>query len=248
MRLTTSLAASIFVWTCLAGCGGGKDTQPPPQPQPQPQPYYGPPGNGQAPPMGQAPPPAYGPGPAAPPYTGPPNTGVPNTGAPPNAGASPPMGIPGLPPMPTTFGMPQTAPAGPSATPIDPNFAGAATALLHFIASSDAPGMQKEGAPLAGQYQEGQVLEQAFTLQPGKCYTVVAAGVGPQELEVTLLPQTVIPGLPPMGSAKGSAQKTVLGGGGNCIKLALMPVGVPAKWVLKSTRGGGLVAGQLYVK
>ena len=51
-----------------------------------------------------------------------------------------------------------------------------------------------------------------------------------------------------MGSAKGSGTKTVLGGGGNCIKLALIPVAVPAKWVLKSTRGGGIAAAQLYVK
>jgi hypothetical protein len=108
--------------------------------------------------------------------------------------------------------------------------------------------MQKEGAPLAGQFQQGQVLEQAVTIQPGKCYTVVAAGVGPQELEITLLPQSPIPGIPAMGSAKGSGQKTVLGGGGNCIKLALIPVGVPAKWVLKVTKGAGLAAGQLFVK
>ena len=253
MRLSSAFA-SLFVVTCLAGCGGGSETQPPPQ-HPPPQPY-----NGGA----NAPPAQYGspygaPAGAPPPNTGmnqpvgapntgmpntPPNTGTPNTGA----GAPPPMGIPGLPPMPTSFGMPQAAPSGPAATPIDPNFAGAAGAALGFIASTDAAGMQKEGAPLAGQFAEGQVLEQQITIQPGKCYAIVAAGVGPQELEVTLLPQSPIPGLPAIGSAKGTGQKTVMGGGGNCVRLALMPVAVPAKWVLKSTRGGGLVAGQLYVK
>ncbi|MFO0673234.1 MAG: hypothetical protein U0235_27060 [Polyangiaceae bacterium] len=97
----------------------------------------------------------------------------------------------------------------------------------------------EQGAPLAGNYQEGQVLESNITIQPGKCYTFVAAGVGPQELEISLVPQAAIPGLPAMGSlgsAKGSGQKTVLGGGANCIKLALIPVAVPAKWVLRPPR------------
>jgi hypothetical protein len=157
------------------------------------------------------------------------------------------MQIPGLPPIPTTF-LPPAAPAGPSAQPLDPNFAGAATGALNLVAASETAGMTKEGAPLAGNFQEGQVLEQQVTIQPGKCYTIVAAGVGVQELELTLLPVSPVPGLPSMGSSRGAGSKTVLGGGGNCIKLALIPIPVQAKWVLKASRGGGLAAGQLFVK
>lgn len=169
------------------------------------------------------------------------------TGATPAAG-----GIPGMPAtMPTGFGLPASAPSGPSAQAIDPNFAGAATAALNLIAASEAVGASKEGSPLAGNFAEGQTLEQQFTFQPGKCYTIAAAGVGVQEIELTILPQAQIPGLPSvgtMGSAKGSGAKTVLGGGSSCIKLALIPVAVPAKWVLKASKGGGLIAGQLYSK
>ena len=62
---------------------------------------------------------------------------------------------------------------------------------------------------------------------------------------------TPIPNMPSfgnMGAAKGGGQKTVLGGGGNCIKLAFIPVAVQAKLVLKATRGAGVAAAQLFVK
>jgi len=109
--------------------------------------------------------------------------------------------------------------------------------------------MAKEGAPIAGQFQAGQTLEQAVTIQPGKCYTFIAAGVGPSALQIQLVAQSAIPGLAPlMGDAKGSGQKTVLGGGGKCIKMAIVPVAVPAKWVITATSGAGIVAGQAYSK
>lgn len=260
MRLVHVLSACV---AALVGCGGGNDSQPPPQTPPpqQPPPYYGN-YNPNAPPPG-----AMGPGPSGPMTSAPPPTmGSPNTGAPPptmgspppTTGAPPATGtapggfptIPGLPPFPT--GTPAGGQSsGPSAQPIDPNLAAPATAILNFVAASDAPGMQKEGAPLAGNFQEGQVLEQPVTIQPGKCYAIVAAGVGPQELEISLVPQSAIPGLPSvgsLGSAKGTAQKTVLGGGGNCIRLALIPVPVNAKFILKASRGAGLAAGQVFVK
>jgi hypothetical protein len=109
--------------------------------------------------------------------------------------------------------------------------------------------MTKEGTGMAGNFQEGQQLAQSITIQPGKCYTFIAAGVGPSQLEVQLVAQTVIPGLAPnMGDQKGSGSQTVLGAGSSCLKLALIPVAVPAQWVIKSLKGGGLVAGQAYSK
>ena len=102
---------------------------------------------------------------------------------------------------------------------------------------------------MAGNFQQGQTLEQPITIAPGKCYTFIAAGVGPQALQIQLLATTVIPGLAPvMGDTKGAGNKTVLGGGGKCIKLAVIPVPVPAKWVITSSTGGGIVAGQAYSK
>jgi hypothetical protein len=120
---------------------------------------------------------------------------------------------------------------------------------LGTIAAADAAGMSKEGAPMAGNFQAGQTLEQAITIQPGKCYTFIAAGVGPQSLQIQLLAQSVVPGLAPvMGEQKGAGTKTVLGPASKCIKLAVIPVPVPAKWVITATSGGGIVAGQAYSK
>jgi hypothetical protein len=112
--------------------------------------------------------------------------------------------------------------------------------------------MGAEGAALAGSFQEGQVLEQPIMIMPGKCYTFIAAsagGPGPQELEIQLVAQSIIPGLVPMmGEAKGAAGKVVLGKGTGCIKLALLPIGVPSKWVIKAIKGSGTVVGQAYSK
>ena len=109
--------------------------------------------------------------------------------------------------------------------------------------------MAKEGAAIAGNFQEGQTLSQPITLQPGKCYTFLAAGIGPQELEIQLVAATPFPGLAPMmGDQKGTGGKVVLGPGSSCVKLALIPVPVQANWIVKATKGGGIVAGQAYSK
>ncbi|HEY8040262.1 MAG TPA: hypothetical protein VIF15_10740 [Polyangiaceae bacterium] len=156
------------------------------------------------------------------------------------------------PPPPTNTGtLPPPPPAGngSTATPLDPNAAGAAGLALMAMAATDAPGMAKEGAPMAGTFQDGQTLAQPITIQPGKCYTFIAAGVGPQQLEIQLVATTPFPGLAPMmGDQTGAGGKVVLGPGAKCIKLALIPVPVPAQWVIKATKGGGVVAGQAYSK
>src|SRR5687768_4891856 len=152
------------------GCGGDSSSQPPPN-----NPNNPPPG------MTGGPPPPNTMGGAPPPNTGapPPGTGAP----PPTGGGWPPPG--------------GGAPSGPMATPVDPNVAAAATTLLGTVAASQAPGMQKDGPGVAGQFAEGQVLEGQFQFVPGKCYTLVAAGVGIQQLDVEMFYTTPIPGLNP---------------------------------------------------
>jgi hypothetical protein len=129
---------------------------------------------------------------------------------------------------------------------------GAVALALTADAQIDAPRMSQEGAMLAGTFQEGQVLEQPITIMPGRCYTFIAAttgGIGPQELEIQLVAQSIVPGLVPMmGEQKSAAGKVVLGRGSGCIKLALIPIAVPSKWVIKATRGSGIVAGQAFSK
>jgi hypothetical protein len=137
--------------------------------------------------------------------------------------------------------------------PLDPTSLSGAVVALNADAAVDAPRMNQEGTILAGNFQEGQVLEQLVTIMPNRCYTFIAAatgGAGPQELEIQLLAVSPIPGLtaPMMGEQKGQAGKVVLGKGGGCIKLAFIPVGVPSKWVIKAIRGSGVVIGQAYSK
>ncbi len=137
---------------------------------------------------------------------------------------------------------------GGSASPIDPTLASAATVPLNAMAGTEAPGMKAEGPPFAGQFQPGQVLEQQTQILPGKCYTVLAAGAGVTEVDITLVALTPIPGMSPvLAQDSGTGANASLGGRGNCYRWTA-PVGVNAKIVLKATAGQGIVAGQLYSK
>jgi hypothetical protein len=122
-------------------------------------------------------------------------------------------------------------------------------AILSTAAASDAPGMAPEGSGMAGQFSEGQTLMSPITIAPGKCYTFIAGGVGPQQIEITIVAQTPIPGMSPtLGDQAGSAPKVAFGAGSNCFKLALIPVPVQANFVVKATKGGGIIAAQAYSK
>lgn len=108
--------------------------------------------------------------------------------------------------------------------------------------------MQKEGTLLAGQYQQGQTLEQTVNLGAGKCYTVLAVGVGVQEVDITLMLTTPIPGMNPvLQRDSGAGHQASLGGKGNCYK---WPAPLPAqgKYVVTASKGAGIIASQLYAK
>jgi len=108
--------------------------------------------------------------------------------------------------------------------------------------------MQADGQPFAGQFQQGQTLEQAINIQPGKCYAVVGVGAGIQELDIQLVAQPA-PMLPPtvLAQDQGSGPNATLGGKGNCFKNPL-PIGGPGKVILKATSGSGMAAAQVFVK
>ncbi len=183
-------------------------------------------------------------------------------------GGQPQGGQPGQPGFPQIPGLPApqggggTAPpaggggggaSGGTAQPMDPNLAVAASAPLMTLGSTEAPGAQKEGNAIAGNFQQGQTLEGSFTMQPGRCYTVVAASAGIQQLDITVVGLTPIPGMSPqLGSATGkpgmAGSQAVLGSKANCLKLALSPIAVQAKYIITATKGAGLGAAQLYVK
>ena len=142
------------------------------------------------------------------------------------------------------------APGGSTgaATPMDPTLATVATGPLFLLAQTDAQGMNKEGAVVAGNFQNGQTLESSFQLNPGKCYTVLAVGAGITEMDVSIVLATSIPGMSSvLAQDSGSGATASLGGKGNCYKWSA-PLAAPAKWVMKARTGQGIAAGQLYSK
>jgi hypothetical protein len=116
------------------------------------------------------------------------------------------------------------------------------------MASSQAPGMQKDGAPIAGNFQTGQTLESTFTFQPGKCYTLLATGVGITQLDLEMQYVTPVPGLSPqVGKSSTRGAQASIGAGNNCLK-PLSPFPAQAKYIVRATAGAGVASAQLFSK
>lgn len=172
-----------------------------------------------------------------------------------------PGGVPGADPAtaPPTTAAPagSTAPAAAGVTGtaqvIDPNMAAVATSALAGLASTNAPGAVADGPIMAGNFQTGQTLEQTISMQPGKCYTVVGASVGIQQLDATAAMVTPLPGLnAQFGNATGKAgvagSQVIMGAKDKCLKLALSPIAIPVKVTITASKGAGLGAAQIYSK
>ncbi|HEV8247463.1 MAG TPA: hypothetical protein VGP93_16920 [Polyangiaceae bacterium] len=144
-----------------------------------------------------------------------------------------------------------TATAGAPAQQADATTAAAATQLLGPLAQqSIMPGAKPLGPALAGNFQPGQSLEQTFQMSPGKCYTVVGAGLPTvQNLDIQIVPTAAIPGLPAAVMAADNSQGStaVVGTKPNCFKWAL-PMGAPVKMIMTVTAGQGAAAAQVYEK
>lgn len=168
-----------------------------------------------------------------------------STTAPTGAYTTPPPG--GTTTAPTNPGTPGAASGSPAQSIAVPA-AAAIQPLLTQLAAGEVQGMQPDGSPFAGNFQEGQVLEQQITIQAGKCYSVVGASMGIQELDIQLV---LVPSpLPPQVLSQDNTQggTAVLGGKSTgCFKNAL-PIGGPGKVVVKATRGAGLAMAQVYIK
>jgi hypothetical protein len=121
-------------------------------------------------------------------------------------------------------------------------------APLTVFATSEAPGMAKEGPTVAGNFQEGQTLESQFSFQPGKCYTVLAVGAGPSDVDIEMQYVTPIPGLSPSIAKDGQkGAQASIGGKGQCLK-PMSPIATNAKFIVRAGRGAGMIAAQLYSK
>lgn len=231
--------------TSAVGCK--KDETPPPQQagyqqgaygqQPQPgQPGYGQPGYGQQQPGYGQQQPGYGQqqpgyGQQQPGYGQPAPTGTATAPAP--TGTAPAAGA-----------------AGGAAQQIDPSAAAAAQPILTGLAQSQmVAGSHPVGSTIAGNFRQGQTLSSQLQLQPGKCYTVVAAGVPPvSEVNVQFVAVSPLPGMTPVIAAdQDSGPQAVLGKKPNCFKNPA-PFAFPVKVVLTVAGGQGIAAAQVYEK
>ena len=238
MTSATSLALAVV----LTGC---RSDQPPQTGYQQPPPYgYGAPNPGTVPaPTGY---PTAAPGTPATPGTAPAPTAYP-TAAP---------GTPATPaPAPTANptaapGTPGTAPASTSCQAMDATAAAAVQPLLTALASSAVPaGAKPVGSVLACNFQQGQTLQGSVQMQPGKCYTVVGAGVPTvTQLDLQLVAQTPIPGMAPvLAQSNTTGSQAVIGKNPDCYKWG-WPMGASVNVVVKATGGSGYAAAQVYEK
>ena len=133
------------------------------------------------------------------------------------------------------------------ATPLLPGAAGLSAPMLKATAPSDTAGMTEDGPTFGATFQQGQIFEQPFQIQPGRCYSVVGLGMGITELDVEIVVQQA-PAPEWIAAADGSSgPHAVLGPKGQCFKNPL-PVGAPAKVRLKATGGTGIAVAQIYVR
>ena len=130
------------------------------------------------------------------------------------------------------------------ATPVDYAMAAQAAPVMHYLASSHLPsGARPLGAPFAGQFTAGQVLEQKVQLTLGKCYTVVGMGLPPiTELDLFFLEED---GEEPIIRDDTNGAQAVLGSRSACFK--------PAKTGsvtlrLQVVQGQGVAAAQVFQK
>ena len=142
----------------------------------------------------------------------------------------------------TTTAPPATA---SNATPVPPAAAALASPLLRELARKELTGATEDGTAFAGQFMQGQILDQPVQLQPGRCYSVVGIGIGITELDIELIIHQ--PPAPEFLAAQDNTTgpQAVLGGGQNCFRNPL-PIGGPGIVRLRATGGNGVVLAQIY--
>lgn len=139
------------------------------------------------------------------------------------------------------------APNNGTAQPLDPTLAGAAGAILDKVAGNLAPGMSRDGAPMAATFQTGQTMEQVIPLQTGRCYTVVAAGPAVHAWDFSLVLVTApFPVSPVLAHETATGNAAALAGNGNCYRWNFLPA--QARIIVKVTQGEGVAVAQLYGK
>ena len=121
---------------------------------------------------------------------------------------------------------------------------------LTQYAERDAAGMRMEGDLIASKLAPGQVLEQEFRLQPGRCYTLIAVGgSGIKELDASFETLGPVRSKSTVLAADALTGTTaVVGGGAACFVWQADLAATPARFVLRVRGGDGVVVSQLYAR
>ena len=119
---------------------------------------------------------------------------------------------------------------------------------IQTSAQQNAAGMQPAGSAVRLNLQQGQASEGQFTLEPGKCYTLIGAsnpGVLETAIKVTLPAplQTQVLG----ENAPGPNPMPVVWGAGNCYR-SPSPLPIPVRLEVKMVTGAGQIGIQPYAK
>jgi hypothetical protein len=161
----------------------------------------------------------------------------------PTASTAPAPVAPAPAPTPTPAPAASTAPLAA----IEPALAQFAQGVLAQAGTEEAPGAKGLDMPKVALLAPGQTSELTVTMQPGKCYTVVAIGLPPlSELNVQLLPTTL--GFNTvLAQDQTTGPRAVLGKAPDCYKLPL-PVPGAVRVVTTAAVGQGLAATQVFEK
>jgi hypothetical protein len=160
----------------------------------------------------------------------------------------PPQPMPTQPmpmPMPMQTAAPQ--PTAGLATVLPPASGMLVAPILQGTAEKETSGMSADGPATVASFMAGQIHEQDFTIQPGRCYTIVGVGAGVHELDIVVeINQPPAPATP-IAQDDRTGPQSVVGGAGNCHRTA-SPIPVPVKIRTTATAGSGIVMVQVYSK
>ena len=160
---------------------------------------------------------------------------------------APPQPMPVAPVQPPTPVPQPTTNTGNRAMVLPPAAGAIVGPTLKGAAQSETRGMSEDGPAVVASFMQGQVHEQEFMIQPGRCYTVVGIGLTVVELDIV-----VVVNQPPAPEAiiaqdDRTGPQSVVGGAGRCTT-STSPVPLPVKIRTTATKGSGVVMTQVYSK
>ena len=145
-------------------------------------------------------------------------------------------------------GSASTNPAASGVALLGPALDAAIDATIQAQASKDAPGMNVEGQVAHSTIAEGTTFNMLVTLQPGRCYTIIAMSTPLQvsQLEVKLLAPPLF-NLEAGRSGAGDKNPAVLGKGkGHTCPIS--PIAIPYRVDVTARKGSGRVGVAVFSK